>query len=379
MEFGLTTLLGDHAARLADPALIEDAITVSGDPKRFAAFAEIPQLRTAVAAMDAWDGRPKSARAWSPSGTKTPFEIFATRDQLKTLYEAGCTIVLENVDGFVPAIRPLCRQLEADLGVAPGKINVEVFCALRGGHGRPHFDPSFTFNCQIHGTKSWTIARNPAVRFPPARIGMFLGRPPEPALEAVLTQPLPTCIENGATFVAEPGAVVFLPPGVLHETHMETASFAIAFAIDLTDCVASQVASRLESRLQRVPGLRAARLGGQSASLRPEAALVAAELRAMADALDAGEDPWWTSNPRARIRPGLSAEIVNETSIALRGVTTTRTMTLAPAMVSLLGWASRRGVFSMQDAAVGLGQIDPVLVEGCVRQLIFAGLMERAQ
>ena len=379
-EFGLRTLLGEKATLLEAPQPLEDAIVVHGDPTRFGAFTEIPQLRSAVALMDAWDGQHTTARAWSPAGTTNPFELFATREQLGTLYEAGCTIVLEDVERFVVALRPLCRRLEADLGVAPGKVNVQAFCALRGGHGRGHFDTSFTLNCQLSGTKLWRLARNPALRFPPAGVGMFLGRPPECELDELLTGALPTSLEGGEKFVAEPGSVVFLPPGVLHETRMKTPSFAIGFAIEATDSVASQVAARVKQELQRIPELRAARLGPQARALRAEAASVAAELRSLADSLDAGQDPWWTlAAERVRIRTGLSAKVLSDTSIALSSAKTARTLDLAPTMVRLLGWASTRQDFSLRDLAIELGEIEPVLAAGCVRQLLFSGLMEKVQ
>ena len=75
-------------------------IIVHADVRRLAAFAELPGLRSANAVMDAWDGMPQTARAWSPAEGPA-YEIFASREQLRTLYEAGCTIVLEDVEHAV--------------------------------------------------------------------------------------------------------------------------------------------------------------------------------------------------------------------------------------------------------------------------------------
>ena len=138
-KFGLTTLLGRKAALLGAPLPLEEAISIHGDPRRFTAFADIPQVSSASAVMDAWDGRFGTARAWSSSNSK-PFELFATREQLRPLYNAGFNLVFEDVESFVPQLRPLCRALERDLNVAPGRVNVQAFCGRKGGRGRAHFD-----------------------------------------------------------------------------------------------------------------------------------------------------------------------------------------------------------------------------------------------
>ncbi|GEM_PF-5229476 len=374
-KFCLQTLLGEQAFLLATSAPLEDAIAVHGDLHRLAELTDIPMLRSPTMVMDAWDGMFKTVRAWSPSNA-APFQIHATREQLRTLYEAGFTILLENVERFVPGLRPLCRILENELGIAAGKVNVQVFCALEGGRGRAHFDRSFTFNCQIIGTKTWTLAKNTSLRFPSA--GMFLGNPPVPEIEHLLSGPLPDSISGGDVFVAKPGSVVFLPPGVLHETHMETASFAIAFAIEETDTVANHVARKIRTVLQKIPALRAPRLGAQSQSLRRESLTVAEELRRIADMIEAMDTPWWIdSADKVRLRQGLSAEVTSDTSITLRGPNAVKAMTLDPMMVHVLGWASRRGDFHVQDIALEQPNIDPHSAEGCVRTLIHIGLMER--
>ncbi|GAC1576325.1 MAG: hypothetical protein NVS3B20_07910 [Polyangiales bacterium] len=375
-DFSLRTLLGDKASLLSLPTPLEDAIVVHGDPKRFAAFTDLPELRSPTSLMDAWDGTlDRTVRAWSPPGPK-PFEMHPSREQVRTLYESGFTILLGKAERFVPALRPLCRKLEQDLGVASGKVFVEAFCAMQGGRARPHFDAEFTINCQIHGTKTWWVAPNHAVRFPP--VGMFLGRPPPADLENLLTQPIPKSLEGSDSFVGEPGSVVFLPPGVLHETRMDSPSLALLFTRE-PDTVADLVAMRLRKQLLTLQALRRPLLGIQDRSFREESLCVAAELRRIAAALESDSAPWWNAElHRFRLRPGLSAEGTSETSVAIRSANAVRTLTLEPSMVTILHWASEREAFTVDDISRDLATIDATVAKECVQRLVHAGLMENA-
>lgn len=377
-SFGVRTLLGERASELEAPEPLEAATVVHGDPARFSAFTELPALRSPTALLAAWDGGYKMGRAWSPGGT-TPFELFPTREQAGTLYDAGFTIVLENIESFLPELRPLCRMLERDLGLGPDKVNVEAFFSRRGGHGRPHFDPSFTFNCQVRGDKVWRIARNEAVPFPP--VGMFLGRPAEAEIESLLEDELPPNLDHldPETFVARPGTVVFLPPGVFHETRAEGETFAVAFAIEHVDTVAQEVLKRAKRALVGIPRLRAGRLGAQQGELTIERGLAAAALRELADAIETDPSTLRPDRARVRLRSGLSATAESPTQVLLRGGTSSRSLTLDPSLVTLLDWASRRegAAFDSSDVATELPEIPVELGLGCIRQLVHSRLLER--
>ena len=373
-SFGSQILLGDQAVLLKEAAPLEDMIIVHGDPARFAAFTSIPALESAFAVMDAWDGTPRTARAWSPANGPV-FQIFAIREQMRTLYDAGFTIVLENIERFVPELRPLCRALEKDLGIAPGKVNVEAFCSPAGGRGHPHFDSSFTFNCQVHGIKKWTLAKNPAIRFPPA--GMFLNATPPAEMVELYDAPHPSKIENGQTFLAQSGSVVFVAPGVLHETFMETASFAVAFAVEHTDSIASHVVERVRATLLKIPEVRAARLAAQSRALQPEFTSVAAQLRRLADVIENYQDGWWLENGKKHsIAAGLTIEVTDEKNVVFRGKNSVKAISLDPEMVRILKWVSSRGQFSLREITSDLPSIDPKLAENCIATLTRVGLME---
>lgn len=282
-NFDLTTLLGEEAARLKSSSLVESAMVVRGNPDRFAAFTSIASLQSALTLIDSWDGAPKSARAWS-SSEENAFQIFATREQLRTLYDAGFLILFEDAERFVSELRPLCRAIERDLGLAEGRVNVQIFCARKGGRGRAHFDSGYTFNCQVRGKKTWRIGKEAAVRFPSR--GLFLGQTPPADLARQMHKALPVAIEDADTVVVEPGDVIMVAPGVIHETHMETESFAVAFAIEQVDTIADKIAAGIKQRLQKWPELRATRLGAQNQDIKKEFLLAAKELRRLADQLE---------------------------------------------------------------------------------------------
>lgn len=284
-NFGIHTLLGEKAIDLLGHNLVKNSIVSLGCSERFDFFKSIPVLNSALSVLNAWDGHPKTARAWSEPGSKA-FQIFAERHQIKELYEAGFLVVLENIERFIPELQPLCRALEFDLSLPQGKVNVEIFCGKKGCTGRAHFDHSFTFNCQLIGTKKWKLAENKSIHFPTT--GMFLDSKPPAEISKYLLSPIPNIVENYEEFVASSGDVIFVAPGVIHETYMESDSLAIAFAIEHTDSIAKKISEGVRLKLQNWPELRAARLGGQFRNISAEMKLVAFELRKLAGQLDGG-------------------------------------------------------------------------------------------
>lgn len=370
--FGVRTLLGSQADALYSPTPIEDAIVTHGDFSRLSLLTDIPALRSANAAMAAWDGELKTVRAWSPLDGPS-YEIFPTREQLGTLYDAGCTIVLENVERFVQELRPLCRALERDLSVPVGRVNVEIFCAQGVGHGRPHFDRSFTFNCQLQGNKTWRIKRHESLKFPTT--GMFLGRSPELDLLRIMDKPIPVTMGECESVIAVPGSVVFLPPGVLHETNTDTGSYAIAFAIEQTDSLAELIAHEVRIDLQKVIDLRAPRLGAQFLDVNRELGIAATTLRTIANEIEGRT--WPHPEPRFKLRTGLNVETESSTRVRLRGPRAVRLFTLSELQVTLLVWASTKSSFSIGDLASDLPLLDFARVEKYLNHLVNLGLMER--
>lgn len=373
-EFGLEGLLGDQASLLHQPRLVEDYLIAHGPVERLSAFAELPILRTALDAINAWDGMERTARAWSPAGGPA-YELYPAKSQLRTLYDAGATIVLESIERFVPALRPLCRQLERELQVEPGCVNVEIFCARRGGHGRPHFDPSFTFNCQIIGDKTWHLQRDARVQHP--SFGMFLGR--TPTVEPVChdSRSLPSGLTEPDIVVAKPGTVIFLPPGILHETLAEGETYAIAFAIEHVDCIAARILQEARRHMFAEVELRAGRFGAQFETINTEIDRAARVLRKLADQLEAHGLP---ARPRFVLRAGLSVTVIDATRVEISSSQVKKTLTLDPVGAALLAFAAdRRPAFSFSDLIDAVPSGDAERLEQCLHQFANAGILEVIQ
>jgi hypothetical protein len=376
-RFGVELLLGERARLLDAQEPIEEYVAVHGSPERLGELTRIPALRSGRSAIDAWDGASHTARAWAPAGGKA-FELFATLEQLPTLYDAGFNILLENAERFIPELLPLCRQLEADLRVPAGRVNVQLFCAVAGGRAAPHFDSSFTFNCQLQGAKTWRVASNDFLRFPPRHVGGFLGRRPSPGLDLeLLSAPIPVRLDSAETFTATPGSVVFLPPGVLHETRIESESLAVAFAIEDTDCVADRTSALVERELRRDPALRAPRLGAQFADTLAERQRAAVALRRIAAALELGTEPWSVGTEQFRLHPGVTVELVDGTTLRLESAGEARSVGVEPVMAAVLGHASSRAPFTLSEVFSEATEIEASSVDACLRTLISSGLLQR--
>lgn len=366
LEFCLHTLLGDAASGWETSAFCEGAIAVRGSLSRLAALVDIPQLRSAAALIAAWDGASDTALA---SSAKLQCAIPPTRDQMQILFESDFDLELYGLERFLPALRPLCRVLEDDLGLRLGRVSTHAFLTFQGGHQWPcsRLERSFSFNCQLQGTRAWRIDRLNPVRGNGKRVRTHDGGP-----ASVTT----TACES---FVAQPGSVVVLPPNAIHETWAETASLAIAFAVDSPDTVARLVSARVREHFQTVDELRAPRLGAHHVSWTSEVSLVAAELRGIARSIERDGASWW-SRERAQVRlcPGLSVEAVTKTAVTVRSASDMRTLALDTTSVALLCWASMREAFDARDVVRELIGIDPVAADECIQRLLYSGLLEKA-
>lgn len=368
-------LLGPSAERLRDGHILDDVIAFHGDIERLP-FMSLQVLKNVRSVLCAWDGIPNTARAWSPPSGPY-FQLRPVAGQLLALYDAGYTIVLEDVERFVPELKFYCRSLERDLGVQPGKVNVEIFCAKAGGRGRPHFDPSFTFNCQITGSKAWRTVKSEAVFHP--TFGMFLEHRPPLEHIAQISGSLPDNLNTLEPFIAQPGSVVLLPPGVLHQTDMLTDSYAIAFAIEHTETVATEILNELKRRISGQPGLRAARLGAQWCGLEKEAANAASVLRALADEVDRGTLRFSKDMHRAAsLYSGLRIRIEGADEVMLIGTTKTKTLKVDEVTLNLLKTAASGLPFTLWDVLEEAPDTCPMLLHAALSRLLDCSILEWA-
>jgi hypothetical protein len=374
-QFGLADLVGESAATFLSARALDEPAIFHDRADGLAKLRTIGALASATTLMSAWDGRSGSVRAWAPLETRAA-ELFPSQSQVRPLYDAGFNIVLFQVETFVPELKSVCRNLERDLGLPTGKVVVEAFCARGGAGARPHFDGTTTLNCQLEGTKVWHLAKNPAVRHPPA--GMFLGAAVPRRLAPVLHAPVPDRMPDDAIEVTvRPGSVVYLPQGTLHETRTESASFAILFSIT-RGTIGDDIARRVRRRLRRIEALRAPPL--EHRAVRDVAARQAAsELRRLADELEAGRLRSRRASTRMRFIPGITTESRGGRVLVIRTPDGEQIADVDPVLRTVIEWAERRGSsFLSDDAVAELAHTEPRTVRRAVKHLVRVGLLEQA-
>ena len=191
---------------------------------------------------------------------------------------------------------------------------------------------------------------------------MFLGRDPDVAFTRVLSKPLPTRLDNFEIITAEPGTVVFLPPGVLHETLTESGSYALAFV------------EEVRIKLQAVDSLRAPRLRSQFLSIEEDIgtaskilSLAAAEIR---------DRRWMPEVKKFALRSGLTIETLSSTEVRLHGDRTSRIFSLDEVQVSILSWAAGKGTFDLDQIGEAMPLIDAHQAQTHARHLLHTGLLQ---
>jgi len=197
-----------------------------GPVERFKEIASIPALRSIDALLKAWRG---TADAWAPRDTKNPV-MTAEAHQLSDFFESGYTLYLSHVEEHVPALAPLARRLELDLGVRDDEVYFEAFVS-KGAGSAVHFDPNVTINIQLIGAKQWRIAENKHLTHPHS--GWNVGSEVDDDMKAYARQPFPTKMPRGSrSFEARQGTLVYLHPGYWHATVNHEPSLSLLYTVN---------------------------------------------------------------------------------------------------------------------------------------------------
>ncbi len=201
----------------------ERVLVSHNNPKFLKVLSEIKEFREPKSLFKAWSG---STSARKPDGITTKI---VDGKRMFELYKNGHMIYLHGVQRFIPALRPLMRNLERELGLRRGEIVCEAVLSKRGYKIHPHFDPSITINVQIWGEKTWYVSPNEHVSFP--HIGLDIGKQPVSELAAYSSR-FPSKMPTPQTRVRlKPGSALFLPHGYWHRTVSHSDSFSLFFTI----------------------------------------------------------------------------------------------------------------------------------------------------
>jgi ribosomal protein L16 Arg81 hydroxylase len=133
----------------------------------------------------------------------------------KALYDAGFTLYFHSLSS--PGTNEWIAALDQELGLVPGATRVSAFASRRGRGLKAHYDQNDNFICQAAGQKRWRIAPNTHVKHP--TVGYAVGNPPTPQQAAEAPNGFPTELPTPfETVDMEPGAVMFVPRGMWHDT-----------------------------------------------------------------------------------------------------------------------------------------------------------------
>jgi len=226
----------------------------------------IPELRDGHALTKAF-GQAKhelaSVEVFSPPapGAQRLRVRGSAASKLARHFDSGFYLHFAGIDHFIEPLGAMCRSLERELGLPEPSFAVNAFATKTANTAEPHLDPVTTFHIQLHGTKTWWLAKKPTVSFPRAIDGAAL--PPDATRHEV-----------------SPGTLVYLPPGVVHATTMDGPSLGLLF-VATGDSLANRIANDALRTLQRDAELRAPALYQKA----HHNLIAARALRALADDL----------------------------------------------------------------------------------------------
>jgi len=193
-----------------------------------------PRFRAALAAELCIDdieklfSHSKKTMAWFESleGDYHSMDVPSARNALD-LYMAGMTLYL--ADMATPLIMEWHQRLAAEIGHSGQRITFSVFAARRSGRTRCHYDNLENFTIQLRGSKTWKLAPN---RFLPVPLHNWVtGMPPNSEQLRYARGTLPKTIPSmHKKVVLEPGDVLYIPRGYLHEVDASEDSISLFVA-----------------------------------------------------------------------------------------------------------------------------------------------------
>jgi ribosomal protein L16 Arg81 hydroxylase len=197
------------------------------DPERARRLIDVSTIEQILSSLtrpgDGWLHLARGGRRGVPSHMLDEAGLI----KLQELYGAfaeGDTLYLTKADRLSPALGQACRSLELDLralGVAFRRsVDVHLFLTPPNGRGFPaHRDDNAVFVVQLDGAKTWRIHDRRTERIPPAI-----------PVRAQIVDPSKLGAAT-TTYHLQPGDVLYLPEGWVHECAAEGHSLHATFRL----------------------------------------------------------------------------------------------------------------------------------------------------
>lgn len=228
----------DFLARIYE----REPLRVTGKGRDFTGLISIGAIDDLIARQPFYDGEISLARS-DPKVGPGDFmrENEADRGAIARLFQQGATIILPQLHRRVRALADHCRALEA---VLSAHVQTNIYLTPGSAQGfQTHYDNHDVFVLQVEGTKRWRLYDSPAgipfrgERFTP---GQFA--PGEPTDD----------------FVLEPGDVLYVPRGLMHDAISEPGSPSLHITTGvITKTWADFVLEAVSEAALRAPELRA--------------------------------------------------------------------------------------------------------------------------
>lgn len=204
-------------------------------------------------------------------GLRSP-QVFDANASAANLRQLGLTVYLRDIASCAIGGHAFLRELEAELGVAPGSARLTAFSSPHDDGVSCHYDAEEVISVQMEGSKTFYVAPMEEI---PQPSGSQFG-PGMAASEDMYAQTRGTFPDaSRATFNAitmTPGSVLFLPRGTWHRTEATEDSYSISIVLrppSLLDTLQQQLnALLLQQPAWRAPlyGSREGHAGANAAS-----------------------------------------------------------------------------------------------------------------
>lgn len=342
-----------------------------GSVDRFGGLAAIPALENVEALLGV---TPSDSEVvlFGPDGFRSAVPSRVAID----FYRRGDTLYFTNVERHVPELLPFRTQLASDVGLPVSSLVCEAFASAPGASSSMHYDFDVNFNVLLSGSKHWQLALNDQIEAPEQ--SFVVGHSPwlESAISKRGAPPVPPA-DPIQREVARAGSVVFLPRGIWHETHAETACFGVNFTFK-PRCWYQLIAQALAVRLREDARFRAYPFGALSAGTRSGMAAQIDELLPLAverlKELSFEEVALAFQAPRYRWREDVPATFDESTGHLTTASGATLAIDeplwpLARALTTLYGTFSPNDLIG-RNVGLGLGQMHVALRTLCDADLL---------